>query len=55
MEAGGERWRRSGGYAGGSKSKYLWRVQSSQEREAIVDEWRLRESDGEDLDIEGSN
>ncbi len=50
MEAGGERWRRSGGYAGGSKVSTCG-VCSPLQGEGDVYEWRLGESDGEDLEV----
>ncbi len=48
MEAGGERWRRSGGYAGEVST---CGVCNPLQREADVYEWRLGESDGEDLEV----
>jgi hypothetical protein len=50
VEAGGERWRRSGGYAGGGKVSTCG-VCNPLQGEADVYEWRLGESDGEDLEV----
>ncbi len=47
----GERWRRSGGYAGGSTSISTCGMCYSLQGEADGYEWRLGECDGEDLEV----